>query len=75
MSTSQLLKSRKNSALCLFGNYYYNSAHMLISRWLSEMDGENTEEDPRIYTNYSKLDGQNSSPSFKKVFRTSPSAI
>lgn len=75
MSTSQLLKSKKNSALSLFKNYYYNPANMLISRWLREMDGENTEEDPKIRTNYSKLDGQNSSPSFKKVFRYSPSAI
>ena len=75
MSTSQLLKSKRTSALSLVTTYYYNPANMLISRWLSEMDGENTEEDPGIHTNHSKLDGQNISPSFKKVFRYSPSAI
>jgi hypothetical protein len=47
----------------------------MISRWLSEMDGENTEEGRTIHTNHSKLDGPNINPSFKKVFEGSFNTI
>ena len=75
MSTSQLLKNKINSALSPVKSYYYNPANMLISRWLSEMDGENSEEDLEICSYHSKLDGQISSPSVKKVFECSFNTI
>ena len=72
MSTSQLLKIKNNGESSLFKT---RSANMLISGWLSEMDGENTEEDREIYVNHPKLDGSISSISLKKVFKNSPDTI
>ncbi len=43
---------------------------IMILRWLREMDGENTEEDRAIHTNYFKLDGQNINQRVKKVFES-----
>jgi len=75
MSTSQLPKSKNNGKLMLFKAYDCNSANTLIPGWLSEMDGDNTEEDREIHLYHSELDCTISSPSLKKVFKTSPNSI
>lgn len=73
MSSSQLLKN--NCGICLFKAYNYNSDNTLISGWLSEMDGENIEEDREIHSYHLKLDGPISCLSLKKVFETSPCPV
>lgn len=73
MSTNQLLKKTDLTHLSRTNNE--KSVTNLISWWLSEMDGDTTEEDGPVYTQYIKLDGKNSHPSFKKVFDSSPSTI
>jgi hypothetical protein len=75
MSTNQKINGKGNCVLILPKLYYAKSADAAISGWLREMDGESTEEDWSLHTNHSKLDGQNSSLSFKKVFKHSPSAV
>ncbi len=72
MSSSKLLNIKNGAELSLFKTY---PANMSITRWLSEMDGENIEEDLEIHSCYPKLDGPISCPSFKRVFKTSPCAI
>lgn len=75
MSTNKIINGKNNDVISLSKINYVKLAGTTISGWLREMDGENTEEDWAIHTTHSKLDGQNSSPSFKKIFKHSPSTI
>lgn len=75
MSTSKLINNNNNHLKCLFEKHQCKLADTMILRWLCEMDGENTEEDWRIYTNSFKLDGSNIHPSVKKVFEGSLNTI
>lgn len=75
MSTNKNLNGKNTDLTGLFKLYLVKSASAANSGWLGEMDGETTEEDWPIYTNHTKLDGQNSCPSFKKVLRGSPITV
>jgi hypothetical protein len=75
MFTNKIINGKDKDLMHLFELYFVKSVSTVISGWLGEMDGETTEEDWRINTNHSKLDGKISSPSFKKVFKGSSSSI
>jgi hypothetical protein len=75
MSENKNINGKSNDLTRLFELYFVKSVSTVILGWLGEMDGETTEEDWRINTYHSRLDGKISSPSFKKVFKDSPNAI
>ena len=68
---SHVVLNEVNLPEILFKAFWHNSACSIIYRWLCEMDGEDTEEDHRIYVNSVKLDGSIIHPSFKKVSKSS----
>ncbi len=75
MSKNPIVNILCNDLIRLLELFLIKSACTVLFGWLGEMDGETTEEDWRIHTNHSRLDGKVGSPSFKKVFKDSSDSI